>query len=74
MLHSGTDGQCHTDPALSPGIFRTIGLGAMLPVDRTAGSLLRGTVDERVVKDQVPDWLREKRHNQSGQLHPKCNP
>lgn len=37
LFDVGTDGQSHTAPAFSQGILGTIGLGAMLPVDRTAG-------------------------------------
>jgi len=74
MFHTRTDRQGHTDPALASGILWPVGFVSMLVMNPASRCLFRTAIDKGVVKDQKPDWLRKKRNNHSGQLHPKCNP
>ena len=61
-------------PALASGIFRPVGVVAMLVVNGAARRLLRIAVDEGVIKDQKPGRRLENSHYPLGQLHAKSNP
>jgi hypothetical protein len=59
---------------LAPSILRPVGFIAVLMIHTAPRRLLRGAVDKRIVKDQVPDRLRKEAYHQFGQLHAKCDP